>query len=232
MNKRLFELSYTLRKEKQRKNTYLVVCFLIAIIIINVVIKLFFMPVRQVSDSMTPNFCENSFIMINLTNKNPQVGDAVLLKPRTELPRKGIVRFASRICSFFTAQQKNLIEDKSFAGTYPSLRRIVGTPGDTIYMNNGVVYVKHSDSNYFLSEFELTKTNYDIQTKELPDGWEQAIGISDSFDKITLKEDEYFVLCDNRYSTLDSRLYGPVKQDDIKGCVFAAYFPFSDFKLY
>ena len=77
MNKRLFELSYTLRKEKQKKNTYLIVCFLMSIIIINVVMKLFFMPVRQVSDSMSPNFCENSLVMINLTNKNPQVGDAV-----------------------------------------------------------------------------------------------------------------------------------------------------------
>ncbi|MCR5437713.1 MAG: signal peptidase I [Treponema sp.] len=232
MNKRLFELSYTLRKEKQKKNTYLIVCFLMSIIIINVVMKLFFMPVRQVSDSMSPNFCENSLVMINLTNKNPQVGDAVLLKPQTEVQRKGIVKFASRICSFFTGQQKSLIEDKKFTGTYPSLRRVVGTPGDTIYMDKGIVYIKHKDNNYFFSEFELTKTTYDITTKDMPEGWENAIGISYSFDKMTLQDDEYFVLCDNRYATLDSRLYGTVKADDIKGCVFATYFPFSNLKLY
>lgn len=36
---------------------------------------------------------------------------------------------------------------------------------------------------------------------------------------VTLGEDEYFVLGDSRSNAEDSRIYGPVKKEEIKGAV-------------
>ena len=48
---------------------------------------------------------------------------------------------------------------------------------------------------------------------------------------ITLGEDEYFVLGDNRNSSVDSRLTGPVKKQGIKASSVFQFFPLSKIKI-
>ena len=43
--------------------------------------------------------------------------------------------------------------------------------------------------------------------------------------EITLGNDEYFVMSDNRVSSIDSRLWGAIKSDQIQGKVLLRYFP-------
>ena len=40
---------------------------------------------------------------------------------------------------------------------------------------------------------------------------------------VTLKTDEYFVLADRRANARDSRLYGVVREDEVKGTVVALF---------
>ncbi len=51
-------------------------------------------------------------------------------------------------------------------------------------------------------------------------------------DQFTLKENEYFVLADNRLESSDSRLWGSVTSASFKGRALLIYFPFSKIKLF
>ncbi len=87
-----------------------------------------------------------------------------------------------------------------------SVKRIIGVPGDTIYINNGRIYIND----------ELYKENIEVERIENP-------GIAAT--AITLLEDQYFVLGDNRNSSEDSRYesIGFVSSEDILGKVWMRY---------
>lgn len=83
------------------------------------------------------------------------------------------------------------------------IKRIVAGPGDTIQIENGILYVN----------------GFDIRSN-LPYGFISYAGIAD--ETITLKTDEYFVLGDNLEYSKDSRYanIGCIKRCDILGKVF------------
>ena len=133
---------------------------------------------------------------------------------------------------FFTGQQISLFEKNNFPGTNSQLRRVVGLPGDRIYMRDYVLYVKPADGKYYLTEFEIAKHPYNVTFFTAPPEWDSYLGVKGSFDEILLADNEYFVLGDNRKSSDDSRLYGPVKLENVRGKVLLCYFPFNKFRLF
>ena len=50
-------------------------------------------------------------------------------------------------------------------------------------------------------------------------------------DAVELGEKEYFVLCDNRRGSNDSRSWGPVPEENILGKVWIIYWPLSKWDL-
>jgi len=87
------------------------------------------------------------------------------------------------------------------------IKRIIGLPGDTVEIKNGKVYI----SGKILDESSyLPKNNF------TPDF---------GFQGITLKENEYFVLGDNRLHSSDSRIWGVVPRENIIGRVFLKAWP-------
>lgn len=86
------------------------------------------------------------------------------------------------------------------------VKRLVGMPGDTVSMLNGTLYVNGEaiDEPYITN-----KANYNMQA-------------------YTLKDDEYFVLGDNRSSSNDSHIIGPISREQIKGHVRCVAFPFKN----
>lgn len=84
------------------------------------------------------------------------------------------------------------------------VKRVFATPGETIEIKDNTVYVndkKADDHN----------RNPDTLMDDMP--------------KVTLKDDEYFVLGDNRNISLDSRIIGPVKEKDILAINGVSYWP-------
>ena len=88
-------------------------------------------------------------------------------------------------------------------GTY--IKRIVGLPGERLSMRKGVVFV----NGVRLVEPYLRAKYRGRESAEWP--------------RIT--RDSYFVLGDNRTMSCDSRLWGPIRRDDIIGRADAIYWP-------
>lgn len=153
-------------------------------------------------------------------------GDLVLLEPAYP-DRNGIfLRAIGSIVSFVTFQRYHPFSEDNAWGERPSIRRLVAFPGDSVYMEDFVLHVKRKDSSHFLTEFEESGRSYNITIEKLPENWGDDLPFSGYMEQRTLGEDEYFVLCDNRIAASDSRAWGPVSSERIKGKVILRYWPF------
>ena len=99
------------------------------------------------------------------------------------------------------------------------VKRVIGLPGETIECRDEKVCIngKELDESQYLDE-SFAKEWYNTN------GY-----FNDSFGPVTLKEDEYFLMGDNRPISMDSRETGPVKKEDILAKDFMVLFPFSRF---
>lgn len=84
------------------------------------------------------------------------------------------------------------------------IKRVIGLPGETVAIKKGKIY---------------------INNKVIDD--EYAYGETTDYNKVTLKDDEYFILGDNRLISKDSRYFGPIKDNEIKGKIVFRLFPFT-----
>ena len=76
--------------------------------------------------------------------------------------------------------------------------------------------------------FQLLRP-FDLQSEDAY----SSLPFSGAYPETVLKEGEYFVLCDNRIITDDSRLWGAVEGDKkIYGKIILKYWPFKEFKSY
>lgn len=231
MSQKLIQYSYELKKQKQKKGLIIFFYILILFICINLIVSFLIYPVKQTSISMTPDLPEESVVMASPLLRNYERGDIVLINSRKTADYNFIKKIANVVTKFFTAQHYSLNENDNEPGTKPHIRRVVGIPGDTIYMRDYVMYIKPAGEKHFLTEFEITPEPYNVTFFVPPAGWDTTLGVKGSFDEITLGGNEYFVLSDNRKSSDDSRLWGKINKSDITAKVFLCYFPFSKLKL-
>lgn len=231
MNKDLYELSYSAKKDFNKKVFHIVLFVVLIYLSINLILNFVIFPLRQKSVSMEPDIIENSCIFFTPL-KSCSRGDVVLLEPFTEEKLNFLSKMSDLFVRFFTAQQFSIYRDKKLMGDQFLIRRVIGMPGDTIYMRDHVLYIKPQGDKHFLTEFELIKKSYNINVLASPAGWDNLIGVTGSFEEIVLGENEYFVLGDNRNSCIDSRLWGVVSKSDIKATALFCYFPFSKLRLF
>lgn len=90
------------------------------------------------------------------------------------------------------------------------IKRVIGLPGETIKITGEKVEVKPVGSDKFITLEE--------KYIEFP---------KESFVENVLKDDEYFVMGDNRLASLDSRSWGPLNESFIIGKAFIRLFPIS-----
>lgn len=233
MGEKLSDYSYSVKKANERKVANFIVFFLLIFVFINLAVTFLVFPVRQVSASMAPDFPENSIVMVTPLVNGIQRGDVVLMNTheagKIVSPAKKMLNLCIR---FFTAQQYDPESKDGMPGSKNKLRRIVGMPGDTIYMRDYVLYVKPAGDKHFLTEFEISDKIYDLTFYVAPGDWDSSLGVKGSFDEIKLGRDEYFVLGDNRKACDDSRLWGTVSASDFKAKTLFCYFPFNNIKLF
>ncbi len=97
------------------------------------------------------------------------------------------------------------------------IKRIIGLPGDKISLMDGKLYI--NDKELIEKEY-LAATIYTKGGDYLHEG-----------ETIVIPEDKYFAVGDNRPGSSDSREFGPIEKDSIKGKVWLVYFPFNEFKI-
>lgn len=224
--------SYQLKKEKRRKTGKFIIFAICLYVFINLLMCFLVRPVKQTSNSMIPDIPGKSVVLTLPVVSDYQRGDVVLLKPRYKKPAGIVLHSLDRFVRFFTAQQISVLENPDFSSSKPHLRRIVGVPGDTIYMRDYVLYIKPQGERHFLTEFEITLKTYNVTFYVPPADWDTELGVKGSFEEMHLGPDEFFVLADNRKSSDDSRLWGAVNKEDIDAKAVLCYFPFRNFRLY
>src|SRR5919106_6087542 len=101
----------------------------------------------------------------------------------------------------------------------PFIKRVIGLPGDTVSLENGRVFVTRPGASpvrieepYVVEAQDGTTAPTLCPREDCPQVW--IVG-----------EDEYFVMGDNRPSSQDSRVFGPVDEALILGRARLRYFP-------
>jgi len=108
------------------------------------------------------------------------------------------------------------------------VKRLVGTPGDTLYMREGLLYV-NGDAEPRPGGEALKPLGWE----DAPDpsfSWQQSYEITgsrfgpppeqpthDDWGPIVIPPKHYFSLGDNRYNSVDARYYGPIPRENIRG---------------
>lgn len=148
-----------------------------------------FRPFRVSGNSMDPTFFDKQYILTNI----------ITLK--FNKPKLGdVIVFKAP-----TDPEKDYI------------KRVIGIPGDTIFIKNGDVYVngKLLNQSRFLNPLVKTYTGSFFRGKET----------------ITVPQDSYFVMGDNRMGSSDSREWGFVPLKFIIGESFFVYWPLNTMQI-
>ncbi|MFA5107824.1 MAG: signal peptidase I [Patescibacteria group bacterium] len=139
--------------------------------------------------SMEPTFYDNQYLVIDE------------ISYRFSKPERGdiiVFRYPQNLSQFF-------------------IKRVIGLPGETIQIRNGLITIKNSQAP--LGEV-LQECDYlgDLNTS--------------GTETVTLGSDEYYVLGDNRPESLDSRRIGPIAKKYIVGRTWIRAWPFNSWTVF
>jgi signal peptidase I len=240
MAQSVYEFSYTLRKQLKEKIVTVLLCIIAVLIFMHLIFTFIFSPVFVRTESMEPEIAKQSAVFMKPVGiqrpfvfniKTIKRGDIVKIAPLIENERSFFQKTVDIVTNYITFQQYKPFSKNSSHVNSSAIYRVVGMPGDTIYMKKYVLYVKPKDGVHFLSEYEVSNVNYETIISQVPVNWDTSIGIQGDFSEITLEKDQYFLLCDNRVSYIDSRIFGAVNAEQITGVAKWQYYPFNSMQL-
>ncbi|MEL3906120.1 MAG: signal peptidase I [Treponema sp.] len=231
-----YKYSYTERREKRFK--LFRICSIIFLIFIfqQLITSYIVTAYRIQSDTMQPSLSAGDMIVTSplySAQQGIERGSLVIVEPLEKPPSPFVKKMLRQITAFFTFQLFHPFQSDIPSQAKPFIRRVVGIPGDTVYMDGFVLHIKTKEDSHFLTEFEVAQNDYNINIENLPDNWDTDLPFSGTYPRLTLQDGEYFVLCDNRIASNDSRLWGPVSAEKhIKARIFMRYWPFSRVSLF
>jgi signal peptidase I len=189
-------------------------------LVLFLVIKTFFFEAFQIaSGSMTRTLLTGDFLFVNKLLYGAQIPGTNARLPGFRQPRRGDV--------IVFAYPRDPNQDY--------VKRVIGTPGDTVEMRQGRVavngeplaepYIQRIDprNDVVSSDFAWQRPYYLAPSPGDRVGYQPS---RDTWGPLVVPADEYFVLGDNRDDSSDSRYWGFVDASAVKGRTLLVYFSY------
>ncbi len=189
---------------------------------------------RIPSGSMIPTLLVGDWLFVNKLVYGPHVPFTDVNLPGYRDPQKGdVVVFVSPYQA-----------DEAARGDDPTptlVKRLVGTGGDTLFMRNAVLYVNGAPERR-----PAGAVNAQLQTAPIPDypdplfAWQRRAEITasrfgappaqpthDNWGPIVVPLRHIFMMGDNRYDSKDSRYWGFVPRENVRGRPMFVYYSYN-----
>jgi signal peptidase I len=180
----------------------ILIAFGLALLIKTFLIQAFYIP----SESMVPTLQVRDRVLVNklvYRFRDPQRGEIIVFVAErgAEPPKSFFRKVVDTLTEGLGARQP---AEKDF------IKRVIGLPGDTVEMRDGVVTITTKDKKKLILEERYLSSEKD----------------TNPFGPFTVPPDQYFVMGDNRPNSSDSRFrLGPIKRSDIVGKAFVKVWP-------
>jgi signal peptidase I len=185
---------------------------------------------RIPSGSMIPTLLVGDWLFVNKLRYGPAIPFTNTLLPGYAEPHRGeVIVFESP----FQADEKELGNDPT-----PTLvKRMVGMPGDTLHMRQGLLYVNGiaqrqgygaatADPAIGNESHPLYAWQARIALHQSRFGAAPALPTHDNWGPLVIPSGHYFMLGDNRYDSKDSRYWGPVPRQNVRGRPLFVYYSY------
>ena len=187
---------------------------------------------RIPSGSMIPTLLVGDWLFVNKAIYGAHVPFSHASLPAYRDPRRGdVVVFVSP----FQADEDSLGHDPT-----PTLvKRLVGTPGDTLYMRNAILYVNGIAQR---QGFGTTPSvNPELANSVDPlFSWQKKVGLKasrfgaapaqpthDNWGPFIVPQSRLFMMGDSRYNSKDSRYWGFVPRENVRGKPLFVYYSYN-----
>ncbi|HEY4215488.1 MAG TPA: signal peptidase I [Gemmatimonadaceae bacterium] len=217
------------KKSSARKNSWLWENFksLLGALIIYLFVKTLFVEAYRIpSGSMIPTLLVGDWLFVNKLAYGPTIPFTNAHLPGYTNPKHGdVVVFESPYQA-----------DNSPDFTPTLVKRLIGMPGDTLYMRDGQLYLNgiaqhqgFAATNYKGSD-TATSADFDWQhTNEVkasrfgPAPAQPNLG---NWGPLLVPANHYFMMGDNRYCSKDSRYWGVVPRENVRGTPLFVYYSY------
>ena len=194
-------------------------------------LRTFFIEAYRIpSGSMIPSLLIGDWLFVNKLIYGPHVPFTSYNLPGYAEPRRGdIVVFESP----YQPDEAELNHD----ATPTLVKRLIGMPGDTLYMREGVVYVNGIAQRQGYTSPEQEKGDPNL-TDPLFD-WQKKFGLAasrfgaapaqpthDNWGPFVVPDGHLWMMGDNRYASKDSRYWGFVPRKNVRGRPLFVYYSY------
>jgi signal peptidase I len=201
-------------------------------ILIYLVIKTFlFEAYRIPSGSMVPTLLVGDWLFVNKAVYGAAIPFTDVHMPAFADPKRG------EVVVFKSPTQTDQPEDPN-----PTLvKRLVGMPGDTLYMRGGMLFVDGIaqrqgygiQSRPSLGSSQPDETHplfvwqHAIELKQSRFGPAPAVPTHDNWGPLVIPQGTYFMMGDARYDSKDSRYWGVVPRANVRGRPVFVYYSYN-----
>jgi signal peptidase I len=203
-------------------------------ILIYLVINTFLIAAYRIpSGSMIPTLLVGDWLFVNRAVYGPHIPFTNSHLPSFSEPKRGeVVVFVSPYQPDEAARGND--------ATPTLVKRMVGAPGDTLYMRQGVLFVNGIAQRQGFAALarptvtssqpndtdELFVWQHRIELKQSRFGGAPAQPTHDNWGPLLIPSGFYFMMGDNRYESKDSRYWGVVPRENVRGRPMFVYYSY------
>ncbi|HBD94798.1 MAG: hypothetical protein A2015_09365 [Spirochaetes bacterium GWF1_31_7] len=221
----------------------IIIIYIITVMTVIMFNSFLFQAFKVPSHSMSPTLDNNTRIIVDKfsigpkipctnkrffdsTAKNLNRGDVVVFMSNEYYKKNVFMRSISTLINTLTFTTIDIVTMKNKYDSNIYVKRIIGLPGDTIQfkiMDNNVIIVQING----LQEKEVILSQYQIIEENRSNS--KLLSAMLLHNEITIPENQYYLLGDNRAGSSDSRVFGSINKNQIIGKAIFKYWPTDKF---